>query len=166
MEKLGSLINKIKKNSVLYEKQSIKDDICCLCLEKLNNKICYECKNCHKGFCLKNEDCDGIIEHLKYRETCPNCIQSFIKSEEKNELLMRPCWYYNSLYDYNSYYSHYESDSDYENDDYEYNDRELSNIVEHSLFYNINPFLELTFPNLNFIYDECDIINEFSRNPI
>lgn len=122
---LETFINLIKKNSILYEKQiNIKDDICCLCLDKLNGKICYECKNCHKGFCLQNKDCKGILEHLNYKQTCPNCIKSFFDSEN----------FYKSNIDYlttpdfmlhhNDFYS--DSDDSYENNNE--SDDNLSNI--------------------------------------
>ena len=83
---INFITNKIKNEATLFIHDKEKDNECCLCLEKLNNKICYECKNCRKSFCLKNKFCLGILEHLKYKTTCPNCIQCFIKIEKEYEL--------------------------------------------------------------------------------
>ena len=80
--KINNLKKIIIESSSLYElNENIIDDTCCLCLELLNKKTCYECKNCHKGYCLQNDTCSGLIENIKYRTTCPNCIECFIKTE-------------------------------------------------------------------------------------
>lgn len=83
------IVNKIKKQSSIFIQDNNKDNECCLCLDKLNNKFCYECKNCHKSFCFENKLCLGIIEWLKYKTKCPNCIKCFIKIESEYELEMK-----------------------------------------------------------------------------
>ena len=63
--KINNLKKIIIESSSLYElNENIIDDTCCLCLELLNKKTCYECKNCHKGYCLQNDTCSGIIENI------------------------------------------------------------------------------------------------------
>jgi len=76
------LINCIKTNSIIYEQQyKINENICCFCLDTLSGKICYECKNCHKGFCLENNFCKGILEYLKINKKCPICTVLFETSD-------------------------------------------------------------------------------------